>query len=309
MQGKRWASSACSTHALRVIVDDRAGLLRRAGARARLAPVEGEFDDYIARPKPNGLPVAAHRGAPATTASRSRCRSARARCTSMPSTASPRTGCTRRHRGAMAASAPPASSRSASPRRARPCCASCWPGSATSVAQAGGAGGQPSTTASTSSRRRPPSSTCPPAATPVDFAYSLHTDLGHRCRGARRRAMVPLNTARCASGQTVEVVATGRRPLAGLAQPRARLPARATARAPRCAPGSTPGARARPSRAAASGGKAAAARRPHGDQAGRAGRPARLQHAEALFESVGRTSSAAPDREPAQARRAAAGRR
>jgi len=41
----------------------------------------------------------------------------------------------------------------------------------------------------------------------VDFAYALHTDLGHRCRGARvDGAMVPLNT-RLLSGQTVEVVA------------------------------------------------------------------------------------------------------
>jgi len=43
-------------------------------------------------------------------------------------------------------------------------------------------------------------------ATPVDFAYALHTDLGHRCRGARvDGAMVPLNTA-LANGQTVEVL-------------------------------------------------------------------------------------------------------
>ena len=33
-------------------------------------------------------------------------------------------------------------------------------------------------------------------ATPVDFAYAVHTDLGHRCRGARvDRVMGPLNTA------------------------------------------------------------------------------------------------------------------
>jgi GTP pyrophosphokinase len=43
--------------------------------------------------------------------------------------------------------------------------------------------------------------------TPVDFAYSLHSDLGHRCRGARvDGAMVPLNTP-LRSGQTVEIVA------------------------------------------------------------------------------------------------------
>ena len=45
----------------------------------------------------------------------------------------------------------------------------------------------------------------PAGATPVDFAYAVHTDLGHRCRGARvDGAMVPLNTA-LANGQTVEV--------------------------------------------------------------------------------------------------------
>ncbi len=42
-------------------------------------------------------------------------------------------------------------------------------------------------------------------ATPIDFAYALHTDLGHRCRGARvDGALVPLNTS-LANGQTVEI--------------------------------------------------------------------------------------------------------
>ncbi|MGQ3050161.1 MAG: RelA/SpoT family protein [Roseateles sp.] len=45
-------------------------------------------------------------------------------------------------------------------------------------------------------------------ATPVDFAYAVHTDLGHRCRGARIDGqMLPLNTP-LQSGQTVEIVAT-----------------------------------------------------------------------------------------------------
>ncbi len=44
-------------------------------------------------------------------------------------------------------------------------------------------------------------------ATPVDFAYAVHTTLGHRCRGARVDAvMVPLHTP-LANGQTVEIVA------------------------------------------------------------------------------------------------------
>lgn len=47
----------------------------------------------------------------------------------------------------------------------------------------------------------------PRGATPVDFAYRLHTDLGHRCRGAKVDGqLVPLNTA-LDSGQTVEIVA------------------------------------------------------------------------------------------------------
>ncbi|MFM9922848.1 bifunctional (p)ppGpp synthetase/guanosine-3',5'-bis(diphosphate) 3'-pyrophosphohydrolase [Variovorax sp. H27-G14] len=47
----------------------------------------------------------------------------------------------------------------------------------------------------------------PQGATPVDFAYTVHTTLGHRCRGARvDGAMVPLNTP-LSNGQTVEVIA------------------------------------------------------------------------------------------------------
>ena len=47
----------------------------------------------------------------------------------------------------------------------------------------------------------------PQGATALDFAYSVHTDLGHRCRGARvDGAMVPLNTS-LKNGQTVEVIA------------------------------------------------------------------------------------------------------
>jgi len=47
----------------------------------------------------------------------------------------------------------------------------------------------------------------PQGATPVDFAYSVHTSLGHRCRGARvDGVIVPLNT-RLKNGQTVEISA------------------------------------------------------------------------------------------------------
>jgi GTP pyrophosphokinase len=44
-------------------------------------------------------------------------------------------------------------------------------------------------------------------STPVDFAYHLHTELGHRCRGARvDGAIVQLNTP-LTTGQTVEIIA------------------------------------------------------------------------------------------------------
>ncbi|MES2510276.1 MAG: bifunctional (p)ppGpp synthetase/guanosine-3',5'-bis(diphosphate) 3'-pyrophosphohydrolase [Pseudomonadota bacterium] len=46
----------------------------------------------------------------------------------------------------------------------------------------------------------------PQGATAVDFAYSVHTNVGHRCRGARiDGAMVPLNTP-LQNGQTVEII-------------------------------------------------------------------------------------------------------
>lgn len=47
----------------------------------------------------------------------------------------------------------------------------------------------------------------PRGATAVDFAYTVHTDLGHRCRGAKvDGAMVTLNTP-LQNGQTVEITA------------------------------------------------------------------------------------------------------
>jgi GTP pyrophosphokinase len=46
----------------------------------------------------------------------------------------------------------------------------------------------------------------PKGATPVDFAYHVHTELGHRCRGAKvDGAIVPLNTP-LQNGQQVEIL-------------------------------------------------------------------------------------------------------
>ncbi len=60
----------------------------------------------------------------------------------------------------------------------------------------------------------------PMGATPIDFAYQLHSDVGHRCRGARvDGTMVPLNT-RLKNGQTVEIItAKGEAAASGTAGP------------------------------------------------------------------------------------------
>ena len=75
----------------------------------------------------------------------------------------------------------------------------------------------------------------PEGSTPVDFAYRLHTDLGHRCRGARVDGqLVSLNTP-LQTGQTVEIIAAKsggpsrdwlNPQLAYLASPRARAKVR-----------------------------------------------------------------------------------
>ena len=88
----------------------------------------------------------------------------------------------------------------------------------------------------------------PRGATPLDFAYHVHTDLGHRCRGAKVNGrIVPLNQP-LANGEVVEIITgkqaapsrdwlVARAGIPGLAaQPRqgARLvPAHRSVRAPR----------------------------------------------------------------------------
>jgi GTP pyrophosphokinase len=46
----------------------------------------------------------------------------------------------------------------------------------------------------------------PPAATPLDFAYHVHTDLGHRTRGARVNGRIVPLTRALADGEIVEII-------------------------------------------------------------------------------------------------------
>ena len=133
-------------------------------------------------------------------------------------------------------------------RRGWSCCASCSPGSATSPATARPARSarrprrqaRASTTASTSSRRRRRVVELTAGATPIDFAYAVHTDLGHRCRGAKvDGAIVPLNTP-LQSGQIGRGHRRqGRRARRSTGSTPSSATCRARARRPRCAPGST----------------------------------------------------------------------
>ena len=69
----------------------------------------------------------------------------------------------------------------------------------------------------------------PQGSTPIDFAYHVHTELGHRCRGAKvDGAIVPLNTA-LANGQQVEIT----RREAGRPEPRLAQPGAGLRREPR----------------------------------------------------------------------------
>lgn len=48
----------------------------------------------------------------------------------------------------------------------------------------------------------------PRGATPVDFAYHVHTELGHRCRGAKVNGQMVSLQYRLGNGQVVEIIAT-----------------------------------------------------------------------------------------------------
>ena len=138
-------------------------------------------------------------------ASRSSCRSAPSTCTAGPSTASRRTGSTRRTRGSGQDGRDKAD-RQSDQRHGL---------AAPAARLAAGDRGPGRVPRRAALRPRSPQVfvftpkgdviALPPGATPVDFAYAVHTEVGHRCVGARVNGrLVPLEST-LDNGDVVEV--------------------------------------------------------------------------------------------------------
>ncbi|MDE2082017.1 MAG: bifunctional (p)ppGpp synthetase/guanosine-3',5'-bis(diphosphate) 3'-pyrophosphohydrolase [Burkholderiales bacterium] len=209
MQGKRLAfEQVHDLRALRVIVADvPACYAALARVQAAWPPLAGEFDDYIARPKPNGYQslhtvVQDADGQPLEVQIRTRAMHEHAEHGVAAHWMYKEAG-VRGYAGVSVGA--DSEERITEARRAVLRELLAWerdfshPG-----AEAAGLGETERIYVFT------PQATIidlPAGGTPIDFAYSLHTDLGHRCRGARvDGTMVPLNTA-LQSGQTVAIVA------------------------------------------------------------------------------------------------------
>jgi GTP pyrophosphokinase len=207
MQGKRLGiERVFDVRALRVIVDDKAACYAAlARVHEAFTPVDGEFDDYIARPKPNGYQslhtvVLGDDGRPLEVQIRTAAMHEHAEHGVAAHWLYKEAGA--RGYGGVSASGD-YEQRLAEARKAVLRELLAWERDFSGEA----------TTADGFDDRIyvfTPQATIvevPAGGTPVDFAYNLHTDLGHRCRGARvDGAMVPLNTP-LRHGQTVEVVA------------------------------------------------------------------------------------------------------
>jgi GTP pyrophosphokinase len=214
MQGKHLdIDHVFDLRALRVIVDDLDdcyAALARVHERYRALPEA--FDDYIARPKPNGYQslhtvVMADDGRPVEVQIRTRSMHEHAEFGVAAHWAYKEAG-TRGYAGVTAAGA--FEDRIAEARKAVLQQLLAWERDVAEPRQTGAA---PADSIATPDNERiyvfTPQATIielPAGGTPVDFAYHVHSELGHRCRGAKvDGALVPLNTP-LRSGQTVEVV-------------------------------------------------------------------------------------------------------
>ncbi len=209
MQGKRLSiEQVFDVRALRVIVDDKAACYAAlAQVHGALRPVDGEFDDYIARAKPNGYQslhtvVLANDGRPLEVQIRTLAMHEHAEHGVAAHWMYKEAGA-RGYGGVSAAG--DYEQRLAEARKAVLRELLAWERDFASGGPAVSGGGFDDRIYVFT-----PQATIidlPAGGTPIDFAYTLHTDLGHRCRGARvDGAMVPLNKA-LQHGQTVEIVA------------------------------------------------------------------------------------------------------
>ena len=209
MQGKSLGlSQVFDVRALRVIVKDVPTCYSALSVvHSRFSPIVEEFDDYIARPKPNGYQslhtvVRTDDGRPVEIQIRTTLMHEHAEHGVAAHWAYKEAG-TKGYVGAMADA--DAAARLAQARKAVMRQLLAWESDLSQRHDA-----QRSKSDDERIYVLTPQSTVvelPESATPVDFAYSLHTELGHRCRGARvDGTMVPLNTP-LKNGQTVEVVA------------------------------------------------------------------------------------------------------
>ena len=206
MQGKQLAlDQVMDLAALRVVVADvDACYAVLARVHARWAPVAGEFDDYIAKPKANGYQslhtvVRTDEGRAVEIQIRTRAMHEHAEFGVAAHWAYKEAGA-KGYAGVSAAGDD--DQRIADARKAVLRQLLAWERDFAS---------EPDTVAAGSDERiyvfTPQATVVELAAgsTPVDFAYAVHSDLGHRCRGARvDGVLVPLNTP-LTNGQTVEV--------------------------------------------------------------------------------------------------------
>jgi GTP pyrophosphokinase len=217
MQGKGLAfERVFDARALRVIVADVAACYAAlARVHEALPLVDGEFDDYIARPKPNGYQslhtvVRDEDGRPLEVQIRTRAMHEHAEHGVAAHWMYKEAG-VKGYAGVAASG--DFEEKVAEARKAVLRELLAWErdfagqGGAADGAAAGGAGG--GEVFADRIYVFTPQATIidlPAGGTPVDFAYALHTELGHRCRGARvDGALVPLNTP-LRSGQTVDIV-------------------------------------------------------------------------------------------------------